>query len=153
MHRLGRGGRGPGTTAVGLYLVEPAYWDGHKQKGVTEIGKDTMDDNGENPKRPEQMVGEGGDDLNAASEALKTTPLETSPPEEPTVVEKRPEFVPFPDYFDYTEVEYEQGVMDLYINAKCRSICRRAVGNRYFGNHLISGSRSFVYLVLLLNKH
>jgi hypothetical protein len=38
MQRMGQGGRKMGTTATGIYLVEPKYFDNHKNK-VTTSGK------------------------------------------------------------------------------------------------------------------
>jgi hypothetical protein len=43
-----------------------------------------------------------------------------------------------PSAVGLTDEEYEFAVMDVYINARSRNICRRAVTDEYFGNKGIS---------------
>lgn len=144
MQRLGRGGRGNGTKAIGLYLVEPVYCDGHKRKRVHGAGEDGIDDNGRRPTKRQKKtaavresgVVEEGRDGDMISNNLNPTEI-TDLPMEPTKIERDVGTIPFPSHGSKPGPEFEEEVMDLYINAKSRSICRRAVPNRYFGNHLV----------------
>lgn len=151
MQRLGRGGRGHGKEAIGLYLVEPSYFDDPNLKR----GRGTADEgNRERPsKRRKPMASKLDSNVpDEIQDASMAAISEISAPAEqaeigpnnslPKTVVTDPAAIPnFPSLNSQASAEYEDEVMRLYINSKQCDVCRRAVSNRYFGNHLVGKSR------------
>lgn len=132
MQRLGRGGRGKGTKAIGLYLVEPVYCDGHKRKRIYGVSEDAVDNDRHHPTKRRKntaVVEEGGVISEGRSEGIVSNSEDSSPteksdlPMEQITIEKDPGTIVFPIHRNKPGPEFEEEVMDLYINAKPRSIC------------------------------
>jgi hypothetical protein len=161
---MGRGGRRMGTTATGIYLVEPKYFDEHKKK-VTTSGKrkrgkasescnqkqkkskpnQPKADNGsddesgfdDEDEREENNSGNANDTMETGDHEGGSLPTNTSQVSilNPTHAVTHLVACPvIPPLAGLNDAEYEFAVMDVYINAKSRSICRRRVSNEYFGN-------------------
>ena len=158
--RMGRGARKLGTTATAIYLVEPKYFDDHKKKATSKIGKrkrgrvskeqssrkkaktTQLAVNQKDPATESESDGDNSDDeididgvdrmdvddgSPATTNAGKEVPRDTTS----TVTVTAP-LIPSPA--GMAKDEYEFQVMDIYINAKGRKICRRKVCDEYFGN-------------------
>ncbi|KAJ3553427.1 hypothetical protein NP233_g12645 [Leucocoprinus birnbaumii] len=135
MQQLGRTARGQGVTAVGIYLVEPVYFDDHKRKQKWNNVEDEEGDE-DDDQIPVKLVRLEGGSSSVSVEAPRSEDTEDLPA---TDIKKDPKSIPFPKNRNRSDAEFEEEVMDLYINSKTCSVCRRAVSNRYFENHLAEG--------------
>ncbi|KAG2335653.1 P-loop containing nucleoside triphosphate hydrolase protein, partial [Suillus weaverae] len=147
MQRLGRGARDPSLTAVGIYLVEPIYFDTYKGKrkrpAVEEDSRQNKKKKGsnsragvENDSREEDVDSEfeGGDDgfrddghgregLQEDLHAVGSGSLPSSScPSETTVIPSAHVQL-IPDNLDNTACE--RFAMYAFINARQRGFCRR----------------------------
>ncbi|PPQ97754.1 hypothetical protein CVT26_001802 [Gymnopilus dilepis] len=160
--RLGRGGRRQGTNARGIYLVEPQYFDGAKKKvtygkkrkgrkngpssrlkrqKTTTIVLEGVEERGDlrNEEEDDESASEQDENMEEAETQTQASPESGDLPRTPTTL---PNPVDVPD-----EEEYDFIIMDAFINARARGICRREVLDHYFGNR-----RAGTYLQLILHR-
>ncbi|PPR03854.1 hypothetical protein CVT26_000852 [Gymnopilus dilepis] len=145
--RVGRAGRGKGTRATGIYLVEPQYFDGHKNKVIGKRKRSSKAkyvpqkmQRTEAPVRlvteqEEEVVEEEEDEPGERDQDVGVEEEEGDVPLHPTARgEARQYLVSLPATTGLAPDEYEAIAMDLFINARLRGRCRRGVINEYFGN-------------------
>jgi hypothetical protein len=168
---MGRGGRKMGTTATGIYLVEPKYFDNHKNKvttsGKRKRGKASSGRGNQKRKKskPNQFTaddgsdssddesGSDGEDERQENHGVETDHKGGSLPNPSQLSSLNPTQGPMacsviPPLAGLNDAEYEFAIMDVYINAKSRSICRRRVCNEYFGNDKGMRTRTLTYQIL-----
>ncbi|KXN89068.1 ATP-dependent DNA helicase RecQ, partial [Leucoagaricus sp. SymC.cos] len=133
---FGCGVCGRGKIAIVLYLVEPIYFDDNKHKRKhADDGSQTRNEGseGDNSKiskddsSPVQTQSQGQRDIgdNQLSENQKET---IYCPQVPSI-QKDPKHIPFPKSHGKSDTKYKEEVMDLFINAESRDVCRRAISN------------------------
>lgn len=157
MQRLGRGARDPSVTAVGIYLVEPLYFDtytGKRKRPAVEASKrpnkrakTLQNDIGPGPEhrgdKDEPLHSEFEEDederdgsesetevvagLNDGSEGQ----LGGSHERATAILPLQPTAL-LPDDLDNNALE--RYAMYAFINARHRGFCRRRVSNEYFDN-------------------
>lgn len=149
--RLGRGGRDPDTEATGIYLVEPDYFDANK------LAKAKRKKKREEKKRPKEQPHSsvkrrrihGSQDVSHVrevdEEGSDSDDYESDGDDDEHIIQ--PPVLVFasnsgddssalPHPKGLSIEEYEKIVMDTYINAGSRRLCRRRIQNEYFQNHL-----------------
>ena len=144
--RLGRAGRGKGTQATGIYLVESQYIDGHKNKVIGKRKRSGKQK--DSPKKRQRLDTEGStgnglgtsvlaegslaEDVSQGSGDLHQDPVGDG---ETSSTHPNGSSISLLLSTELAPEEYEAIAMDLFINARGRALCCRKVINEYFGNN------------------